>query len=61
LGPGPGNLSQNGQKPILPMTSLTKNLNPKSKNFFIANEKNRFGQLFNTINCELWSCEVAQN
>ena len=37
VGPGPGNLSQNGQKPTLLMTSPTKNLKPKTKIFFIAN------------------------
>jgi len=34
LGPGSGNLSQNGQKPTPLMMSSTKKLKPKTKNFF---------------------------
>jgi len=34
LGPGPGNLSQNGLKPTPLITSLTKNPNARTKNFF---------------------------
>jgi len=34
LGPRPGNMSQNGQKTTLRMTSLTKNPQLPTKNFF---------------------------
>jgi len=34
LVPGPGNLSQHGQKPTPHMTSLTENPKLKTKNFF---------------------------
>jgi len=34
LGPGPGNLNQNGHKPIPLMMSPTKDLKPTTKNYF---------------------------
>jgi len=37
LDSGPGNLSQNGQKPVPFMRSPTKKWHPKSKFFFSAN------------------------
>jgi len=38
LTPGPGNLSQSGQKPTTLMMSLTKRTKPKN-NYFIGNSK----------------------
>jgi len=39
LGPGQVPAAKNGQKPTLLMTSLTKNMKPKTKIFFIADLK----------------------
>jgi len=66
LGPGPGNLSQNGQKPTPPKISLTKKRNPKPKTIFLlltskhAKSFEGFNSSLAQSTGELWSCEVVQ-
>jgi len=65
LGPDPGNLSQNGQKPTPFTTPPTKNLKPKPKKFFSLQTR-RLAKSFEGLDSslaqltgELWSCKVA--
>jgi len=61
LGPGPGNLNQNGQKPTPLMMSPTK-----TQNIFFQCNLTRLAKSFEGLESplaqstgELWSCKVA--
>jgi len=65
LGPGSNNMSQNSQKPTPLVMLPTKNLEPKTNNFFSLQTR-RLATYFEGLNSsltqligELWSCRMA--